>query len=112
MASVPAQTTATDVPATQDADAPESRSNLLLGFNRLNLLRQVGLMVGLAASVALGVAVVLWAQEPTTSRLWGISLLTTHRMSRPFWTAMASSTGWIRALARSWFLLMKFITPA
>ncbi|QFS86505.1 MULTISPECIES: flagellar basal-body MS-ring/collar protein FliF [unclassified Marinobacter] len=64
MASVPAQTTATDVPATQDADAPESRSNLLLGFNRLNLLRQVGLMVGLAASVALGVAVVLWAQEP------------------------------------------------
>ncbi|MFB2763512.1 flagellar basal-body MS-ring/collar protein FliF [Marinobacter shengliensis] len=64
MASVPAQTTASDVPATQDADAPESRSNLLLGFNRLNLLRQVGLMVGLAASVALGVAVVLWAQEP------------------------------------------------
>ncbi|WP_303289153.1 flagellar basal-body MS-ring/collar protein FliF [Marinobacter sp. SS5-14b] len=64
MASVPAQTAASDLPATQDSDASESRSNLLLGFNRLHLLRQIGLMVGLAASVALGVAVVLWAQEP------------------------------------------------
>ena len=64
MASVPAETAASDQPATQESDTPESRSNLLLGFNRLNLLRQVGLMVGLAASVALGVAVVLWAQEP------------------------------------------------
>lgn len=64
MASVPAETAASDLPATQEGDTPESRSNLLLGFNRLNLLRQVGLMVGLAASVALGVAVVLWAQEP------------------------------------------------
>lgn len=64
MASVPAETAASDLPATQESDTPESRSNLLLGFNRLNLLRQVGLMVGLAASVALGVTVVLWAQEP------------------------------------------------
>ena len=64
MASVPAETAASDLPATQESDTPESRSNPLLGFNRLNLLRQVGLMVGLAASVALGVAVVLWAQEP------------------------------------------------
>jgi flagellar M-ring protein FliF len=64
MASVPAETAASDLPATRESDTPESRSNLLLGFNRLNLLRQVGLMVGLAASVALGVAVVLWAQEP------------------------------------------------
>jgi flagellar M-ring protein FliF len=38
---------------------------MLLGFNRLNLLRQVGLMVGLAASVALGLAVVLWARDPS-----------------------------------------------
>jgi flagellar M-ring protein FliF len=37
---------------------------MVFGFNRLNLLRQIGLMVGLAASVALGVSVVLWAQEP------------------------------------------------
>lgn len=64
MASVPAETNASNVPAARDSDAPESRSDLFLGFNRLNLLRQVGLMVGLAASVALGLAVVLWAQEP------------------------------------------------
>ncbi|WP_341582216.1 flagellar basal-body MS-ring/collar protein FliF [Marinobacter metalliresistant] len=64
MASVPAETNASNVPAARDGDAPESRSDLFLGFNRLNLLRQIGLMVGLAASVALGLAVVLWAQEP------------------------------------------------
>ncbi len=64
MASVPAQANASNVPAARDGDAPESGSDLFLGFNRLNLLRQIGLMVGLAASVALGLAVVLWAQEP------------------------------------------------
>ncbi len=41
------------------------------GFAGLPPLRQVGLMVGLAASVALGVAVVLWAQKPTYSLLYG-----------------------------------------
>ncbi|KEF31922.1 Flagellar M-ring protein FliF [Marinobacter nitratireducens] len=65
MASVPAETATQNMPASQESDdAPENRSDLFLGFNRLNLLRQIGLMVGLAASVALGVAVVLWAQEP------------------------------------------------
>ncbi|MFV8571401.1 flagellar basal-body MS-ring/collar protein FliF [Marinobacter sp. SBS5] len=64
MASLPAETNASDLPASQDSGTSETRSDMLLGFNRLNLLRQVGLMVGLAASVALGVAVVLWAQEP------------------------------------------------
>lgn len=63
MASVPAETTS-NMPTAQGGDSSESNSDLFLGFNRLNLLRQVGLMVGLAASVALGVAVVLWAQEP------------------------------------------------
>ncbi len=63
MASVPAETTA-NMPTTQGGGSSESNSDLFLGFNRLNLLRQIGLMVGLAASVALGVAVVLWAQEP------------------------------------------------
>ncbi|BES71978.1 flagellar basal-body MS-ring/collar protein FliF [Marinobacter nanhaiticus D15-8W] len=63
MASVPAEATNTNAPATTEAGG-ESRSDLLFGFNRLTLLRQIGLMVGLAASVALGVAVVLWAQEP------------------------------------------------
>jgi flagellar M-ring protein FliF len=55
------------MPAARDAggsDGANGRSDLLFGFNRLNLMRQIGLMVGLAASVALGVSVVLWAQEP------------------------------------------------
>lgn len=64
MASVPAETSSSNMPAARGDDTGESRSDLIFGFNRLNLLRQVGLMVGLAASVALGVAVVLWAQEP------------------------------------------------
>lgn len=33
------------------------------GFNGLGFLRQLGLMIGLAASVAIGFAVVLWSQE-------------------------------------------------
>ncbi|MEM5536629.1 flagellar basal-body MS-ring/collar protein FliF [Neptuniibacter pectenicola] len=34
------------------------------GFNKLGIVRQIGLMVGLAASVAIGFAVVLWSQKP------------------------------------------------
>lgn len=41
-----------------------TRGNLMAGFNSLGILRQLGLMVGLAASVAIGFAVVLWSQEP------------------------------------------------
>ncbi|WP_148862329.1 flagellar basal-body MS-ring/collar protein FliF [Marinobacter fonticola] len=63
MSSVPAEINNTNAaPASEPSS--EGRSDLLFGFNRLTLLRQIGLMVGLAASVALGVAVVLWAQEP------------------------------------------------
>ncbi|MFT6913997.1 MAG: flagellar M-ring protein FliF [Motiliproteus sp.] len=41
------------------------------GFNRLGVFRQIGLMVGLAASVAIGFAVVLWSQETTYRPLLG-----------------------------------------
>lgn len=41
------------------------------GFAGLPAFRQLGLMIGLAASVALGVAVVLWSQEPSYSLLYG-----------------------------------------
>ncbi|PFG11808.1 MULTISPECIES: flagellar basal-body MS-ring/collar protein FliF [unclassified Marinobacter] len=72
MASVPAQTTQSNLPATSAAGSSgESRSRAFMGFNRLDLLRQIGLMVGLAASVALGVAVVLWAQEPNYQPVLG-----------------------------------------
>jgi len=40
------------------------------GFQGLPALRQIGLMVGLAASVALGVAVVLWSQKPNYTILY------------------------------------------
>lgn len=40
------------------------------GFQRLPALRQIGLMIGLAASVALGVAVVLWSQKPNYTVLY------------------------------------------
>ncbi len=38
--------------------------NPMQGFNKLSIVRQLGLMVGLAASVAIGFAVVLWSQKP------------------------------------------------
>lgn len=41
------------------------------GFSTLPAVRQVGLMVMLAATIALGVAVVLWAQTPNYSILYG-----------------------------------------
>ncbi len=40
------------------------------GLNKLPVLRQIGLMVGLAASVAIGVAVVLWSQSPNYQQLY------------------------------------------
>jgi flagellar M-ring protein FliF len=41
------------------------------GFSALPVLRQIGLMVGLAASVALGTAIVLWSQTPSYGLLYG-----------------------------------------
>jgi flagellar M-ring protein FliF len=40
------------------------------GLSNLPVLRQVGLLLGLAASVALGVGVVLWSQQPNYSLLY------------------------------------------
>lgn len=50
---------------------PENIAAQARGFNALPVLRQIGLMVGLAASVALGVAVVLWSRTPEYSMLYG-----------------------------------------
>ena len=47
-----------------DTNAMGSESDLMTGINRLGIFRQIGLMIGLAASVALGLALVLWLQEP------------------------------------------------
>ena len=50
---------------------PENVVAQARGFNALSLLRQMGLMVGLAASVAIGVYVVLWSRTPDYSLLFG-----------------------------------------
>ncbi|WP_328185083.1 flagellar basal-body MS-ring/collar protein FliF [Marinobacter sp. OP 3.4] len=71
MATAASEATSTNLATTGSDEENESSSPLLFGFNRLNLLRQIGLMVGLAASVALGVAVVLWAQEPNYQPVLG-----------------------------------------
>ena len=65
---------AANVPATTADNAPKKP---LLGLTFLEnlsdmpLLRQAGLLVGLAASVAIGFAVVLWSQQPEYKPLYG-----------------------------------------
>ncbi len=46
------------------------KAETVQGFQGLPALRQIGLMIGLAASVALGVAVVLWSQQPAYTLLY------------------------------------------
>ncbi|WP_079229127.1 flagellar basal-body MS-ring/collar protein FliF [Pseudomonas putida] len=58
------------------SSAPGSKPPLLnLAFleniSQMPMLRQVGLLVGLAASVAIGFAVVLWSQQPDYRPLYG-----------------------------------------
>lgn len=65
---------ATNVPATTVAD--DSRKPLfgltfLENLSDMSMLRQLGLLVGLAASVAIGFAVVLWSQQPDYRPLYG-----------------------------------------
>ena len=55
-----------DVPASQN-----SSSELMDGFSNLNWVRQAGLMIGLASSVAIGFAVVLWSQGEDYKPLYG-----------------------------------------
>ena len=49
----------------------ESVSVPFQGMTALPILRQLGLLIGLAASIALGVAVVLWMQTPNYTKLPG-----------------------------------------
>lgn len=58
---------------TGDFDSPRGggTGDLIEGFNNLNILRQAGLMVGLAASVAVGFWVVLWTQGEDYRPLYG-----------------------------------------
>ncbi|MGB5276378.1 MAG: flagellar basal-body MS-ring/collar protein FliF [Gammaproteobacteria bacterium] len=49
----------------------ENVSAQVQGFGALPALRQLGLMVGLAVSVALGVTIAMWSQSPNYSMLYG-----------------------------------------
>jgi flagellar M-ring protein FliF len=49
----------------------ENVMSQVAGFGALPALRQLGLMVGLAVSVALGVTVAMWSQTPNYSMLYG-----------------------------------------
>ncbi len=75
MANLPATTDApieTMVPATSnERSAPAGGGDYLSGFGQLDLFRQLGLMVGLMASVAIGFAVVLWSQGDRFQPVFG-----------------------------------------
>ncbi|AGA86268.1 MULTISPECIES: flagellar basal-body MS-ring/collar protein FliF [Pseudomonadaceae] len=60
------------VPATtENAKKPLLGLSFLENLSDMSMLRQVGLLVGLAASVAIGFAVVLWSQQPDYRPLLG-----------------------------------------
>ncbi|QXH34421.1 flagellar basal-body MS-ring/collar protein FliF [Pseudomonas muyukensis] len=53
------------------AKPPLFGMSFLENISQMPMLRQVGLLVGLAASVAIGFAVVLWSQQPDYRPLYG-----------------------------------------
>ena len=60
-----------NVPAKTDGKPPLFGLSFLENLSEMTMLRQVGLIVGLAASVAIGFAVVLWSQQPDYRPLYG-----------------------------------------
>lgn len=65
---------AANVPATTGGDEPKKTLfglTFLENLADMSMLRQIGLLVGLAASVAIGFAVVLWSQQPDYRPLYG-----------------------------------------
>jgi len=69
-----AEAVADNVPAKAGATGskpPMFGLAFLQNLSEMTMLRQVGLMVGLAASVAIGFAVVLWSQQPDYKPLYG-----------------------------------------
>ncbi|WP_095080150.1 flagellar basal-body MS-ring/collar protein FliF [Pseudomonas sp. Irchel s3h17] len=69
-----AEAVANNVPAKvapTDGKPPLFGLSFLENLSEMTMLRQVGLLVGLAASVAIGFAVVLWSQQPEYRPLYG-----------------------------------------
>ncbi len=61
---------ATTQASTENAPIALRLSLALQRLNELSVLRQIGLMMGLAASVALGIAIIFWSQEEDFSLLY------------------------------------------
>jgi len=53
-----------------DLTKTENVSSTFVGMSELPVVRQIGLLIGLAASIAVGVAIVLWSQAPSYSVLF------------------------------------------
>lgn len=69
-----AEAVAANVPATLNGGEPKKPLfglTFLENLADMSMLRQIGLLVGLAASVAIGFAVVLWSQQPDYQPLYG-----------------------------------------
>jgi flagellar M-ring protein FliF len=69
-----AEAVAANVPATTIGGEPKKPLfglTFLENLSDMSMLRQIGLLVGLAASVAIGFAVVLWSQQPDYRPLYG-----------------------------------------
>ncbi len=60
--------TANNMPEAEAVD--DNAHPAMKGLAKLSLARQIGLMLGLAFSVAMGIAVVLWSQAPSYSLLF------------------------------------------
>ena len=61
----PPQSMATERTELIDKEEPNlsAMHPLVVGFNKLTMMRQFGLLIGLAASIALGLGIVLWSQK-------------------------------------------------
>ncbi len=67
-----ALTTSVPVPAASgEPKKPLFGLSILENLSEMSMLRQIGLLVGLASSVAIGFAVVLWSQQPDYRPLLG-----------------------------------------
>ena len=66
-----AEATTDNLPAKSGSKSPLMGLSFLQNLSQMTMLRQVGLLVGLAASVAIGFAVVLWSQQPDYRPLYG-----------------------------------------
>lgn len=69
-----AEAAVANVPAKTEATEPKKPLlglSFLENLSEMSVLRQLGLLVGLAASVAIGFAVVLWSQQPDYRPLYG-----------------------------------------